>query len=271
MKLNGLTDRLLALLNKDAARIKDQEQRRDFLGQRARAENYWTFEHVRDGAVIGVYQFENLVTTVGLNALLDNTFSAAAGSVSWYVGLVGAGTGTVAITSAASAVTGTGTTLDAGLATSPIADIIIVGAGASGADLITTVATRTSNTAITTTATAGTTVSGAAFATEVIAGDTLASHINSWSETAPYSNGTRPAWTKNGSASGGANSNSSSKASFSVNASGRVFGGFMASDSTKSGTTGTLYGMGLFTSSGSRSVISGDTLNVQVDLTVTAS
>lgn len=269
--MNGWTARLLGLLAKDAQKIKDRDKAADFIGQRARAENYWKFEHVRDGKQIDQWAFGNLVTTVGLNALLDNTFSAAAGSTSWYIGLVGAGTGTVAITSGASAVTGTGTTLDAGLATSPIADIIIVGAGASGADLITTVATRTSNTAITTTATAGTTVSGAAFATELIAGDTLASHINSWSETAPYSNGTRPAWTKNGSASAGANSNSSSKASFSINASGRVYGGFMASDSTKSGTAGTLYGGGLFTSSGSRSVISGDTLNVQIDLTVTAS
>ena len=271
MKLNGLTDRLLALLNKDAARIKDQEARRDFLGQRARAENYWTFEHVRDGAVIGVYQFENLATTVGLNALLDNTFSAAAGSTAWYVGLVGAGAGTVAINSAAAAVTGTSTTFTSALAASPIADIIIVGAGAAGADLTQTVATYTSATSITLSGNASTTVTGASYACETVAADTLASHGTFWTETAPYSNGTRPAWTKNGSASGGANSNSSSKASFSVNASGRVFGGFMASDSTKSGTTGTLYGMGLFTSSGSRSVISGDTLNVQVDLTVTAS
>ncbi len=75
MKLNGFTDRLLALLNKDAARIKDQEQRRDFLGQRAQAENYWTFEHVRDGAVIGVYQFENLVTTVGLREVSTGTLA----------------------------------------------------------------------------------------------------------------------------------------------------------------------------------------------------
>jgi len=213
--------------------------------------------------------FHNIVVTEGLNALLNRTFNAVGADVNWYVGLIGAGTGTVSETASANSVTGSGTTFDAGLAVSPIADIIIVGAGASGADLKTTVASRSSNTAITTTANAGTTVSGAAFATEPIAGDTLASHINSWSENASYSNSTRPAWTKNGAAASGAMSNSSSKAAFTINASARIFGAFLASDSTKSGTSGTLYGGGLFTVS--RSVESGDTLNVQVDPSLTAS
>lgn len=214
--------------------------------------------------------FDNLVVNAGLNMLLDNSFNAVPGSVAAYVGLIGAGAGTVAITSGAAAVTGSGTTFDANLATSPIADIIIVGAGASGADLITTVAARSSNTALTTTANAGTTVSGAAYATEPIAGDTLASHINSWSEITPYSNANRPTWTKNGAAAGGAMSNSSAKASFSINASGRIFGAFLATDNTKGGTSGILYGGGLFTTGGSRAVQSGDTVNVQVDLLVAA-
>ena len=213
--------------------------------------------------------FDNLVTTAGLNALLDNTFNAAAGSVAWHVGLIGAGTGTVAITSGAAAVTGSGTTFDTGLDDSPIADITIVGAGAAGADLVTTVSARSSNTALTTSANAGTTVSGAAFATELIAADTLASHINSWSEDANYSESVRQTWTKNGAASSGAMSNSSSKATFSINATTRIFGAFLASNSTKSGTTGTLYGGGLF-STGSRALQNGDTLLVQVDPSVTA-
>lgn len=215
-------------------------------------------------------EFHNLVVTEGLNELLARSFNAVAADVNWFVGLIGAGTGTVAITSGAASVTGTTTTFDAGLATAPIADIVIVGAGAAGADLVTTVASRSSNTALTTTANAGTTVSGAAYATEPIAADTLASHINSWAETVPYSNGTRPAWTKNAAPSGGAMSNSSSKASFTINATGRIFGLFLASDSTKSGTTGKLYGGGLFTG-GSRSVISGDSLAAQIDLAATAS
>lgn len=215
--------------------------------------------------------FHNLVVTVGRNELLDRTFTAVGANVNWYVGLVGAGAGTVAITSGAASVTGTSTTFDAALDDSPIADIVIVGAGAAGADLITTVATRTSNTAITTTANAGTTVSGAAYATEAVPADTLASHINSWSDTAPYSNATRPAWTRNGAASAGAMSNSSSKASFTINTTGRAFGAFLVTDNTKSGTAGSLYGVGIDVTNGSRAVQNGDSLNVQIDLSVTAS
>lgn len=266
-----VTDRLARLIQRALDRLKhDPDAAREWLSQRVRAENHWSFELVRNGKIIDAFAFDNLVVTAGLNALLGNTFDAAAGSVNWFVGLIGAGTGTVSETAAANAVTGSGTTFDAALAVSPIADIIIVGAGTAGADLITTVASRSSNTALTTTANAVTTVSGAAFATEPIPADTMASHITSWSDTAPYSNGTRPAWTKNGAPSGGAMSNSSSKASFTINTTGRAFGGFLVSNSTVSGTTGTLYGGGLF-STGSRALLNGDVLNAQIDLSVTAS
>ena len=270
MKLiTSLSETLLKLLARDASRIKDTDEARSFLSQRVRVENHWTFEHWRDGQQIDQWAFDNLVVNVGLNALLDNTFGAVPGSVAYFVGLIGAGTGTIALTTGTNTVTGTTTVFDAALAAAPIADIIIVGAGAAGADLITTVATRSSNTAITTTANAGTTVTVAPYATEPIPLDTMGS--KSFNEAVPYSNGVRPTWTKNGAASAGAMSNSASKASFTINATSRIFGGFMASDSTKSGTTGTLYGGGLFVASGSRAVVSGDTLNVQVDLSVTPS
>ena len=93
------------------------------------------------------------------------------------------------------------------------------------------------------------------------AGDTLASHAG-WTESTPYA-GNRPAWTENGVASGGAASNSAAKAAFTINATATVTGAFLASVNT--GTAGLLYGVGDFTTA--RSVISGDTLNVQVDLT----
>jgi hypothetical protein len=212
----------------------------------------------------------NLVVGVGLDALINNSFNAAAGAVTWFVGLIGAGAGTVAITSGAAAVTGTGTAFAAALATAPAADIIIVGAGAAGADLVSTVASRTSTTAITTAANAGTTVSAASYATEPVAGDVMSAL--SFTDTVPYSNASRPAWTKNGASSGGAGamSNSASKAVFTINATGRIFGLFLTDSSTKSGTSGTLYGGGLF-AGGSRAVLSGDTLNAQVDLSVVAS
>lgn len=210
--------------------------------------------------------FENVVVTAGLNALLGNTFDAAAGSVAWYVGLIGAGTGTVSVSASSASVTGSSTSFANGDNGS---DIIIVGAGAAAADFIGTVSGNPgSTTALTLNANASTTVSGAGYAIEPRAADTMSS--KSFNEVTPYSNSVRPTWTKNAAPSGGAMSNSSSKAAFTVNATSRVFGAFAASDSTKGGTSGTLYGGGLFTTGGSRSIQSGDTVNVQVDLSVTS-
>lgn len=100
--------------------------------------------------------------------------------------------------------------------------------------------------------------------TAYAAADTLASH-SGWAEAAQYT-GNRPAWTKNGAASAGAMSNSSSKASFAVNDTVTIRGAFLASVAT--GTSGTLYGVGDFSSA--RSVESGDTLTLQADLSVAA-
>ena len=91
------------------------------------------------------------------------------------------------------------------------------------------------------------------------AGDTLASHAG-WSEVTPYS-GNRPAITFGTTSAG---SNTATAVSYSITGSATVAGAFVASANT--GTSGTLYSAGDF--SGSRSVISGDTLNVT--LTVTA-
>lgn len=92
------------------------------------------------------------------------------------------------------------------------------------------------------------------------AADTLASHAG-WSEVTPYA-GNRPAITF-GTASAG--SLAGSQIAFTINASATVAGAFIAS--AASGTAGTLYSAGDF--SASRSVVSGDTLNVTP--TVTAS
>lgn len=92
------------------------------------------------------------------------------------------------------------------------------------------------------------------------AADTLASHAG-WSEVTPYA-GNRPAITF-GTASAG--SLAGSQIAFTINASATVAGAFIASAAT--GASGTLYSAGNF--SASRSVVSGDTLNVTP--TVTAS
>jgi hypothetical protein len=91
--------------------------------------------------------------------------------------------------------------------------------------------------------------------------DTLASH-SSWSEVSTYA-GTRKEWTE-GAASSGSTTNASS-VDYAINATATVSGAFLAS--ATSGTTGTLFGVAEFSSS--RSVVSGDTL--QVTLTVSVS
>lgn len=98
----------------------------------------------------------------------------------------------------------------------------------------------------------------------VVAGDTLASH-SGWSEITPYT-GNRPAWTS-GTISSGSVDNSASKASFSINATVDVYGAMLAS--VNSGTSGTLLGAGDF--SAMKSVSSGDTLQVTITCSITAS
>ena len=90
-------------------------------------------------------------------------------------------------------------------------------------------------------------------------GDTLASHAG-WAEVTPYA-GNRPAITF-GTTSGG--SNTATAVSYSINATATVAGAFVCN--AASGTSGTLYSAGDFAVS--RSVVSGDTLNVT--LTVSA-
>jgi len=94
------------------------------------------------------------------------------------------------------------------------------------------------------------------------AGDTLASH-GSWSEITDYS-GDRKEWTE-GAASSGSMTNASS-VDFSITGSATVAGAFLASTTDN---TGVLYGVVDFSSS--RSVLSGDTLQVTVTVTAASS
>jgi hypothetical protein len=56
--------------------------------------------------------------------------------------------------------------------------------------------------------------------------------------------------------------NSASPAAFTINGTTTVGGAFLISNSTKGGTTGTLFSAADFASPGDRSVANGDTLNV---------
>ena len=103
--------------------------------------------------------------------------------------------------------------------------------------------------------------------TGYVAGDTLASH-GGWTEavvTTDYT-GNRQAFTP-GTISAGSVSNSASKAVFPILQTLTINGAMMCDAST--GTSGTLLGVGDFTG-GDRSVINGDTLNVQITATITA-
>ena len=104
---------------------------------------------------------------------------------------------------------------------------------------------------------------GAAASNNPAAGDTMASH-SGWTEIVPYSNATRVAATfaTATTANPSVVTNSSSPATFNINATATVGGAFLTSGSAKSGTTGTLFSAADFSAPGDRSVVSGDIISV---------
>ena len=110
---------------------------------------------------------------------------------------------------------------------------------------------------------------GAAASNNPAAGDTMSSHAG-WTEVTAYSQSTRPACTFGTptTANPSVATNSASPATFSINATTTVGGAFLTSNSTKGGTTGTLYSAADFSSPGDRSVVSGDTLSVTYTLSL---
>jgi hypothetical protein len=93
-------------------------------------------------------------------------------------------------------------------------------------------------------------------------GDTMASHA-AWLEVSGYTSSTLPAITFGTTAAG---SNTATAVSFAVNATATVAGAFVTTNSTKGAASGTLYSAGDF--SAPRSVVSGDTLNVTITISV---
>ncbi len=87
---------------------------------------------------------------------------------------------------------------------------------------------------------------------------------NQWAETGGYTESVRQTLTL-GSPSAGSVDNTASKAVFSINTTVTVHGAFVASNSTKSSTSGVLYGEAAL--SADRSLLSGDTLTITVTLT----
>jgi hypothetical protein len=110
---------------------------------------------------------------------------------------------------------------------------------------------------------------GAGASNSPAAGDTMSSHTG-WTEVTPYSNATRPACTfaTATTANPSVATNSASPASYTINATATVGGAFLVSNSTKGGSTGTLFSAADFSSPGDRSVVSGDTLTVTYTLSL---
>jgi hypothetical protein len=110
---------------------------------------------------------------------------------------------------------------------------------------------------------------GAGASNSPAAGDTMSSHTG-WTEVTPYSNATRPACTfaTATTANPSVATNSASPASYTINATSTVGGAFLVSNSTKGGSTGTLFSAADFSSPGDRSVVSGDTLTVTYTLSL---
>jgi hypothetical protein len=112
---------------------------------------------------------------------------------------------------------------------------------------------------------------GAGASNTPAAGDTMSSHAG-WTEVTAYSESTRP--TATFAAATNANpsvvTNTASKAVFTMNGTTTVGGAFLISNSTKGGTTGTLFSAADFQSPGDRSVVSGDILNVTYTFSLSA-
>lgn len=89
------------------------------------------------------------------------------------------------------------------------------------------------------------------------AADTASSHAG-WVESAAYAEASRPEWTADAAATRAVTN--STTVDFSMNATVTIKGIFIISNSTKSGTTGTLWSTAAFSSNAS--VTNGDTLKV---------
>jgi hypothetical protein len=107
-------------------------------------------------------------------------------------------------------------------------------------------------------------------AVALAAGDTLGSH-GAWTELTGYSEGVRQTWNvTTNSVANGSLSNSNNKARFTASGAMTVTGLLLCSNSTKGGTSGTLYGGGPF-NEGDRSMVANDTLDVTGTVSATAS
>lgn len=209
----------------------------------------------------------NRVVTAGLNKLLDATFKTGLTTPLWYILLVAPSVSDGVMATASpnlSSASALFTAADVGRA------IIVRGALLGGFDLVTTILsfTDTSHVVLSANCTVAAGITAAQVLWDSRAADTMASH-SPWTETAAYSEAVRQTFTPGTIASGSVD-NSASAATFTCNAANTLIAGMALCDNnTKSGTTGTLYGMAPFTGS-MRLQQSTDTLTVTVTVNAIA-
>ena len=112
---------------------------------------------------------------------------------------------------------------------------------------------------------------GAAASNTPAAGDTMSSHAG-WTEVVDYSQATRVVATFGTATTADPSviSNTSSPATFTINATTTVGGAFLTTGSAKSGTAGTLFSASDFAAPGDRAVVSADTLTVTYQFSLDA-
>lgn len=197
--------------------------------------------------------FHNLVTTAGKNYLLQcGLANATAPITNWFAGMIGENrhVSDGAITSGQAILTSASVAFVAGDAGR---QITVFGAGASGANLVTTILSVSNATTAVLAANAGTTVSAALVSVGPLLAvtDAMTAHPG-WTEVTAtqVQQATRQAWTP-GVVSGGSVNDSAAPATYTMSASlpGTVYihGLFLVSNSTIAGTTGILYSEGAFT------------------------
>ena len=227
----------------------------------------------REGSLLWTRETENLITTVGAETLLKNSFPTSETAVTaWFVGLIAATAGqqtTGAMTSGSATLT-----LATAFGTAPAVGqvITVFGAGASAGNLVTTIASG-SGTSWTLSATAGTTVTGAACVCgpAMADADTSASHAG-WVEatTAQVTQTVRAAYSPAAVSTSGANAiktNAASPAAYTGNTpTWYLTGLFLASTSAIGSTTDVLMSEAAFDASatppGAALVQSGTALSI---------
>lgn len=212
----------------------------------------------------------NRVVNAGLTDLIDKTFKAAAYTAAWFIGMTTA-LPTHAISGATQANPCVITATAHGRSTG---DRIVI-AGVAGmtqlnnAQYTITVinANSYSLNGINSSGYGAYTSGGTAYVDPSAAADTMASHAG-WTEFTAYGEATRGTLTL-GTVSNGVADNTAARPTLTCNANGSSVGAlFLATNSTKGGTTGTLFCLAPFLQ-GNKSLDSGDTITLGTTITAT--